>query len=73
MIKKSIIRINTDFEEFFLIGTIETIDEIINGFKALKTALDNNEVSYQQFEDTIYRIKEKYDVEVITKGYSIEL
>ena len=49
------------------------MEEIINGFKALKTALDNKEVSYEQFEDTVYRIKEKYDVEVITKGYSIEL
>lgn len=73
MSNKSIIRINTVFEEFFLIGSIETIEEIIKGFKALKTALDNKEVSYEQFEDTVYRIKEKYDVEVITKGYSIEL
>jgi hypothetical protein len=73
MNNKAIISIKTDFEEFFLVGTIDTIEDIIKGFKALKQALDNNEVSYGQFEDTVYRIKEKYDVEVITKGYSIEL
>ena len=70
---KALIQITTPFEDVWLLGEEEVIDEMMNGFNALKQALENGLVSYTQFEDTVYKIKNEYDVEVIRKGYQILL